>query len=70
MSCTTVARHHAAGALALTSVVIAEYGALSQETVYQRLRTIERLLDCDLESGERRTELHAALTALDVLRAH
>ncbi|MFJ2262974.1 helix-turn-helix domain-containing protein [Streptomyces sp. NPDC087844] len=41
---------------------------LSRKTVYQRLRTIERLLDCDLESGERRTGLHVALTALDVLR--
>jgi purine catabolism regulator len=36
--------------------------------MYQRLRTIERLLDSDLESGERRTELHVALTALRVLR--
>ncbi|MPY59928.1 PucR family transcriptional regulator [Streptomyces spongiae] len=46
----------------------ARRGNLSRETVYQRLRTIERLLDCDLESGEERTELHVALTALDVLR--
>ncbi|MFE7037639.1 PucR family transcriptional regulator [Streptomyces sp. NPDC057621] len=46
----------------------ARLGGLSRETVYQRLRTIERLLDCDLESGERRTGLHVALTALDVLR--
>ncbi|MEV0204664.1 PucR family transcriptional regulator ligand-binding domain-containing protein [Streptomyces sp. NPDC050788] len=48
--------------------VAARRGNLSRETVYQRLRTIERLLDCDLESGARRTELHVALTALDVLR--
>jgi purine catabolism regulator len=40
----------------------------SRQTLYQRLRTIERLLGCDLESGRRRTELHAALMALDVLR--
>ena len=46
----------------------ARHGNVSRETVYQRLRTIERLLDCDLESGERRTELHVALTAFDVLR--
>ncbi|WP_405625088.1 MULTISPECIES: PucR family transcriptional regulator [unclassified Streptomyces] len=46
----------------------ARRGGLSRETVYQRLRTIERLVDCDLESGENRTELHVALTALDVLR--
>ncbi|WSQ14161.1 PucR family transcriptional regulator ligand-binding domain-containing protein [Streptomyces sp. NBC_01231] len=46
----------------------ARLGALSRETVYQRLRTIERLLERDLESGEQRTELHVALTALDVLR--
>ncbi|MGW0757717.1 PucR family transcriptional regulator [Streptomyces sp. NPDC002814] len=48
--------------------VAARSGGLSRETVYQRLRTIERILDCDLESGEERTELHVALTALDVLR--
>ncbi|MER7406364.1 PucR family transcriptional regulator ligand-binding domain-containing protein [Streptomyces sp. NPDC000070] len=47
----------------------ARRGGLSRETMYQRLRTIERLLDTDLESGERRTELHVALTALRVLRA-
>ncbi|MFG2471456.1 PucR family transcriptional regulator [Streptomyces canus] len=41
---------------------------LSRETFYQRVRTIERLLDCDLESGDQRTALHVALTALDVLR--
>ncbi|MFI1360876.1 PucR family transcriptional regulator [Streptomyces sp. NPDC020898] len=48
----------------------ARRGGLSRETFYQRLRTIERLLDCDLEDGEQRTALHVALTALDVLRAH
>ncbi|MFD5264905.1 PucR family transcriptional regulator [Streptomyces sp. NPDC058335] len=48
----------------------ARRSSLSRETFYQRLRTIERLLDCDLESGEQRTELHVALTALDVLRVH
>ncbi|MEV6941880.1 PucR family transcriptional regulator ligand-binding domain-containing protein [Streptomyces sp. NPDC051172] len=47
----------------------ARRGNLSRETVYQRLRTIERLLDCDLEAGEQRTELHVALAALDVMRA-
>ncbi|MGA5357947.1 PucR family transcriptional regulator [Streptomyces purpurascens] len=46
----------------------ARRGGLSRETMYQRLRTIERLLESDLESGERRTELHVALTALRVLR--
>lgn len=46
----------------------ARRGRLSRETVYQRLRTIERLLDCDLESGEQRIELQVALAALDVLR--
>ncbi|WP_210584587.1 PucR family transcriptional regulator ligand-binding domain-containing protein [Streptomyces sp. GESEQ-35] len=49
--------------------VAARASGLSRETVYQRLRTIERILDCDLESGEQRTELHVALSALDVLRA-
>nr|WP_230396698.1 PucR family transcriptional regulator [Streptomyces blattellae] len=48
--------------------VAARSSGLSRETVYQRLRTIERILDRDLESGEQRTELHVALSALDVLR--
>ncbi|MFF6780538.1 PucR family transcriptional regulator ligand-binding domain-containing protein [Streptomyces sp. NPDC012510] len=47
----------------------ARRGGLSRETVYQRLRTIDRLLSCDLESGEQRTELHVALAALDVVRS-
>ncbi|GAA2595418.1 PucR family transcriptional regulator [Streptomyces lienomycini] len=49
--------------------VAARSAGLSRETVYQRLRTIERLLGRDLESGEQRTELHVALQALDALRA-
>ena len=48
--------------------VAARSGGLSRETVYQRLRAIERILDCDLESGEQRAELYVALTALEVLR--
>jgi purine catabolism regulator len=48
--------------------VAARLGGLSRETVYQRLRAIERLLGRDLDSGDRRTELHVALQALDVLR--
>ncbi|MCC9152733.1 PucR family transcriptional regulator ligand-binding domain-containing protein [Streptomyces parvulus] len=48
--------------------VAARSAGLSRETVYQRLRTIERLLGRDLESGGQRTELHVALQALDVLR--
>ncbi|MFS8198008.1 PucR family transcriptional regulator [Streptomyces sp. CWNU-52B] len=62
----TTLRHYLAAAGNKTTA--ARLGALSRETVYQRLRTIGRLLDCDLECGERRTELHVALTALDVLR--
>ncbi|MER6140522.1 PucR family transcriptional regulator ligand-binding domain-containing protein [Streptomyces sparsogenes] len=46
----------------------ARRGDLSRQTLYQRLHTIERLLGCDLESGERRAELHVALMALDVAR--
>ncbi|MFI7292305.1 PucR family transcriptional regulator [Streptomyces sp. NPDC050121] len=63
----TTLRHYldAAG----NKTLAARSGRLSRETVYQRLRSIERILDCDLESGEHRTELHVALTALDVLRA-
>ncbi|MFG3250041.1 PucR family transcriptional regulator [Streptomyces sp. NPDC048187] len=49
--------------------VAARSSGLSRETVYQRLRAIERLLGRDLESGEQRTELHAALHAVDALRA-
>ncbi|MGW2378870.1 PucR family transcriptional regulator [Streptomyces sp. NPDC001658] len=48
----------------------ARRGGLSRETMYQRLRVVERLLDRDLESGAQRTELHVALTALDTLRGH
>ncbi|MET7686961.1 PucR family transcriptional regulator ligand-binding domain-containing protein [Streptomyces sp. NPDC005483] len=63
----TTLRHYldAAG----NKTLAARSGSLSRETVYQRLRSIERILDCDLESGEHRTELHVALTAFDVLRA-
>ncbi|MER7564021.1 PucR family transcriptional regulator ligand-binding domain-containing protein [Streptomyces sp. NPDC097941] len=63
----TTLRHYldAAG----NKTVAARRGGLARETLYQRLRTIERLLARDLESGDQRTELHAALTALDVLRA-
>jgi purine catabolism regulator len=64
----TTLRHYLEAAGSKTTA--ARRGGLSRETMYQRLRTIERLLDSDLESGERRTELHVALTALDVLRAH
>ncbi|MEV5439986.1 PucR family transcriptional regulator ligand-binding domain-containing protein [Streptomyces sp. NPDC052682] len=62
----TTLRHYldAAG----NKTVAARQGGVSRETVYQRLRTIERILDCDLESGAQRTELHVALTAFDVLR--
>ncbi|WP_405698529.1 PucR family transcriptional regulator ligand-binding domain-containing protein [Streptomyces coelicoflavus] len=49
--------------------VAARSAGLSRETVYQRLRAIERLLSRDLESGEQRTELHVALHAVDALRA-
>ncbi|MDQ0604675.1 purine catabolism regulator [Streptomyces canus] len=62
----TTLRHYLDAAGNKTSA--ARRGGLSRETFYQRLRTIERLLDCDLESGEQRTALHVALTALDVLR--
>jgi purine catabolism regulator len=62
----TTLRHYLDAAGNKTSA--ARRGGLSRETFYQRLRTIERLLDCDFESGEQRTALHVALTALDVLR--
>ncbi|MEV7890701.1 PucR family transcriptional regulator [Streptomyces sp. NPDC002817] len=62
----TTLRHYLDAAGNKTSA--ARRGGLSRETLYQRLRTIERLLDCDLESGEQRTALHVALMALHVLR--
>jgi purine catabolism regulator len=64
----TTLRHYldAAG----NKTTAARRGGLSRETMYQRLRTIERLLDCDLDSGAQRTELHVALTALDAVRTH
>jgi purine catabolism regulator len=46
----------------------ARRGNLSRQTLYQRLRAIERILGCDLESGEERTALHVALIARDVQR--
>jgi purine catabolism regulator len=46
----------------------ARRGSLSRQTLYQRLRAIERILGCDLESGEDRTALHVALIARDVRR--
>ncbi|MET9971173.1 helix-turn-helix domain-containing protein, partial [Streptomyces sp. NPDC006356] len=63
----TTLRHYldAAG----NKTTTARQGGLSRETVYHRLRTIERLLERDIESGEQRTELHTALMFLDVLRA-
>jgi purine catabolism regulator len=62
----TTLRHYldAAG----NKTVAARRGGLSRQTLYERLRTVERLLDCDLESGDRRTRLHVAIMALDVLR--
>jgi purine catabolism regulator len=42
--------------------------SISRQALYERLRTIERLLDRDLEDGRQRTQLHVALTALDVYR--
>ncbi|MPY58687.1 PucR family transcriptional regulator [Streptomyces spongiae] len=63
----TTLRHYLEAAGNKTTA--ARRGGLSRETMHQRLRTIERLLDRDLESGDQRTELHVALTALDVLRA-
>ncbi|MFD3843805.1 PucR family transcriptional regulator [Streptomyces sp. NPDC058642] len=63
----TTLRHYLEAAGNKTTA--ARRGGLSRETMYQRLRTIERLLGRDLESGEQRTELHAALMALDALRA-
>jgi purine catabolism regulator len=46
----------------------ARRGNLSRQTLYQRLHAVERILGCDLESGEERTALHVALIARDVLR--
>lgn len=48
--------------------IAAQRDHLSRQAFYQRLRTIEQLLDCDLESGEQRARLHVAVTALDAHR--
>lgn len=48
--------------------IAARRSGLSRQTLYERLRTIERLLGCDLEAGDERTQLHVAIMALDVLR--
>ncbi|EFL28875.1 regulatory protein [Streptomyces himastatinicus ATCC 53653] len=48
--------------------VAAKRASLSRQAFYQRLHAIERVLGCDLESGEQRTQLHVALTAFSVLR--
>lgn len=45
--------------------IAARQAGLSRQAFYQRLRTIERLLGGDLESGAQRTQLHVAVTALD-----
>jgi purine catabolism regulator len=47
--------------------IAAKHVGLSRQAFYQRLRTIERLLGNDLESGAHRTQLHVAVTALDAL---
>lgn len=42
---------------------------LSRPTLYNRLRTLERILGVSLESPESRTSLHVALMALDTRKA-
>ncbi|MBI0294425.1 PucR family transcriptional regulator ligand-binding domain-containing protein [Streptomyces sp. PRKS01-29] len=48
--------------------VAAKRANLSRQAFYQRLHSVERVLGCDLESGEQRTQLHVALTAFRLLR--
>ncbi|OPF78952.1 PucR family transcriptional regulator [Streptomyces antioxidans] len=48
--------------------VAARRANLSRQAFYQRLHSVERVLGCDLESGEQRTQLHVALTAFRLLR--
>ncbi|GAA4622152.1 PucR family transcriptional regulator ligand-binding domain-containing protein [Actinoallomurus vinaceus] len=45
----------------------AKRSGLSRQAFYHRLRTIERLLGHDLESGPQRTELHVAIMALEAV---
>ncbi|WP_406131286.1 PucR family transcriptional regulator [Streptomyces sp. NBC_00989] len=47
--------------------IAAKRVGLSRQAFYQRLHTIERLLGADLEAGAERTQLHVAVTALEVL---
>lgn len=60
-------RHYLAAAGNKSST--ARRGHLSRQALYQRLRLIEQILGADLESGEVRTELHVAVTALDAQRS-
>jgi PucR family transcriptional regulator, purine catabolism regulatory protein len=48
--------------------IAARRSGLSRQTLYERLHAVERILDCNLESGEQRTELHVALMALEAMR--
>jgi purine catabolism regulator len=48
--------------------IAARRSGISRQTLYERLRLLERLLERDLDAGEQRTELHVALLMLDVLR--
>ncbi|MQA11602.1 MAG: PucR family transcriptional regulator [Pseudonocardiaceae bacterium] len=48
--------------------IAAKRDHLSRQAFYQRLRVIEQVLGCDLESGEQRAQLHVAITALDAHR--
>lgn len=48
--------------------IAARRGNLSRQALYNRLRLLEQILDCDLDDGARRAELQVAITALDAQR--
>ena len=48
--------------------IAAKRDHLSRQAFYHRLRVIEQVLDCDLEDGDQRAQLHVAVTALDLQR--
>ncbi|MGA5896084.1 PucR family transcriptional regulator [Streptomyces venetus] len=48
--------------------IAARRSHLSRQALYQRLHIVEDILGADLESGDRRAQLHVAIAALDAQR--
>ncbi|MET9760522.1 PucR family transcriptional regulator ligand-binding domain-containing protein [Streptomyces sp. NPDC006372] len=63
----TTLRHYLAAAG--NKSIAARRSHLSRQALYQRLHIVEDILGADLESGDRRAQLHVAIAALDAQRA-